>query len=167
MLNSDMLNLMMCIASLDYMAWLPFVSFDCLAWHFYVCFDYRAWHPFYFWRQCLPDLYLTSSTILTELQHLIKHTYIFLGYVQDVQVGLGAATLCDKGPGPSSKGKTTNEYSDKQEIVPLIQLNRSPQGPPKIGVGYSPQQTQQRSQAGSISQRTFLQKTNSRTQYSR
>ena len=62
------------------------------------------------------------------MQHLIKHTYIFLGYVQDVQVGLGAATLCDKGPGPSSKGKTTNEYSDKQEIVPLIQLNRSRRG---------------------------------------
>ena len=62
------------------------------------------------------------------MQHLIKHTYIFLGYVQDVQVGLGAATLCDKGPGPSSNGKTTHEYSDKQEIVPLIQLNRSRRG---------------------------------------
>ena len=71
---------------------------------------------------------MTSSTIPTELQHLIKHTYIILGYVQDVQVGLGAATLCDKGPGPSSKGKTTHEYSDKQEIVPLIQLNRSRRG---------------------------------------
>ena len=130
MLNYDMLNLKKCIASLDYLAWLPFVSFefDCLAWHFYVSFDYSAWRPLYFWRQCLPDLYLTFSATLTELQHLIKHTYIFLGYVQDVQVGLGAATLCDKGPGPSSKGKTTNEYSDKQEIVPLIQLNISRRG---------------------------------------
>ena len=71
--------------------------------------------------------------ILTELKHLINHVYIFLWYVPDVGAGFDAAKLCDKYPDPSSEGKTTYEHFDKQEIVPLIQLNRSPRGLQKSG----------------------------------
>ena len=71
--------------------------------------------------------------ILTELKHLINHVYIFLWYVPDVQAGFDAAKLCDKYPDPSSEGKTTYEHFDKQEIVPLIKLNRSPRGLQKSG----------------------------------
>ena len=71
--------------------------------------------------------------ILTELKHLINHVYIFLWYVPDVQAGFDAAKLCDKYPDPSSEGKTTYEHFDKQEIVPLIQLNRSRRGLQKSG----------------------------------
>ena len=72
--------------------------------------------------------------IPTREKHLINHVYSFLWYALNVGACFDASKSCDKYPDPSSEGmQNTYEYFDKQEIIPLIQLNVSPSGPPESG----------------------------------